>query len=68
MLALGEAVQHAGDTHLSELGKSMPSRMLSCLLPRVETTIRYLTLLGLKDSSCTACMAENKSSRETEDV
>ena len=56
-------------THLSELGKSMPSRMLSGLLPRVETTIRYLTLMGLMDSNCTACTTEcreDESSRVTE--
>lgn len=49
---------HLGHPHLSELGKSMPSRMLSCLLPVVETTIRYLTLTRLTDSNCTACMPE----------
>lgn len=46
---------HLGHTHLSGLGKSMPSSMLSCLLQRVETMIRYLTRTGLTDSSCTAC-------------
>lgn len=34
----------------------MPSRMLSCLLASVETTIRYLTLTELTESNCTACM------------
>lgn len=33
----------------------MPRSKLSSLLPRVETTIKYLTLTGLTDSSCTAC-------------
>lgn len=50
-------VQHcnrSGHTHLSELGKSIPSSTLSCLLARVETMIRYLTLTALTDSSCTA--------------
>lgn len=47
---------HLSYTHLPELGKSMPSRMLSCLLFRVETTIRYLTLTVLTDSNCTAYM------------
>lgn len=36
----------------------MPSRMLSCLLPRVETMIRYLTLTELTDSNCTACTTD----------
>lgn len=45
-------------TNLFDVGKSMPSKMLSCLFPSVETTIRYLTLTGLTDSNCTACMTE----------
>lgn len=59
LCALCDTVHHhLGYTHLSELGKSMPSRMLSCLLQRVETTIRYLTLTELTDSNCTACATE----------